>query len=63
MKAKKNGKLMKNKFIQFDLEIIGKECSIVKEIHNLCTLNSVTYKHTIQIRLGDVVIFYFNCYK
>jgi hypothetical protein len=63
MKAKKKGKLMKNKFIQFDLEIIGKECSIVKEIHNLCTLNSVTYKNTIQIRLGDVIIFYFNCYK
>lgn len=58
MKAESVGKIIKNKFVNFDFEIVPYDSSIQNEIQNLFLLNSSLYTNQIQIRVGTIIIFY-----
>lgn len=58
MKAESVGKIIKNKFVNFDFEIVPYDSSIQNEIQNLFLLNSNLYTNQIQVRVGTIIIFY-----
>ena len=58
MRAESVGKIMKNKFINFDIEIVAKEEEVHNEIQNLFLLNSSFSTNQIQIRVYTIIIFY-----
>ena len=58
MRAESVGKIMKNKFINFDIEIVSKEEEVHNEIQNLFLLNSSFSTNQIQIRIYTIIIFY-----
>lgn len=58
MRAESIGKIMKNKFTNFDIEIVSKDEEIHNEIQNLFLLNSSFSTNQIQIRLYTIIIFY-----
>ncbi len=58
MKAKNEGKIPKNKFCNFDLEIIPYDNPIVYEVQSVFLLNSYFLTNKIQLRKGINVIFY-----
>lgn len=62
MIAKSIGKIIKNKFANFDFEIVSYVKAITNEIQNLFILNASIQKKQIQIRQGTVVYFYLTDY-
>lgn len=58
MTARYEGKIKKNKFTQFMIEIIGKNKEAINEIQSNCLLNSIAYTNRIQLRVGCKVVFY-----
>ena len=62
MIASSTGKIMKNKFANFDFEIVSHAKAITNEIQNLFILNASIQKKQIQIREGTVVYFYLTDY-
>ena len=62
MIAKSIGKIVKNKFANFDFEIVGYDDNVSNEIQNLFLLNTSVQNKQIQIRQGTVVVFYLTDY-
>lgn len=60
MKACKVGFIKKNKYTQFDIQVIPYESSVDNEIQSLGLLNITHINKKVQIRIGEIVWFYFT---
>ena len=61
MKAKKKGKISKNKYINYEIEIINDDEEITNESHFLGTLNThYGNNKIITIRLNNILYIYLN---
>lgn len=58
MKANREGKIKRNHYVNFDIEIIDNNKSTKNEIQTLGLLNSSLISDCIQIRKGAAVVFY-----
>jgi hypothetical protein len=58
MNAANIGKIQKNNFTHFDIDIIPYESELLNEIQSIGLLNTVHYLKSFKIRVGMEVIFY-----
>ena len=62
MTAKKVGVIPHSKLITCDIEVVSKDKEITKDIGNICTLNVLTYKSKVYIRINTNLILYIANY-
>ena len=58
MVAKVIGKIPKNVFTNFDIDIIPYDSEVINEIQCIGLLNTINYSNSFKIRLGTNIIFY-----
>jgi len=61
MKAKKKGRILKNKYVNYEIEIVNEDEEITNESHFLGTLNThYGDDKLIMIRINNIFYIYLN---
>ena len=58
MKAYKEGTITRNKYINYDIEVVDKERYIENEAQWLGTLNMCQVKNKVMVKIGDIIELY-----